>query len=343
MIRPATIERLRKALAEGADVAALGFRAAKPTGYGRLIADGERLLRIVEEKDATPDERALDFCNGGVMALSGRHADTLLAAIGNSNAKGEYYLTDAVELAVAAGLRAVAVTVDEAEVHGVNDRVQLSIAEALMQSRLREAAMQGGATLIAPETVFLSHDTRLGRDVLIEPHCVLGPGVIIEDNVVLHAFSHLEGAHIASGASVGPYARLRPGTRLAQKAKVGNFVEIKAADIGVGAKVNHLSYIGDASVGADANVGAGTITCNYDGYFKSKTVIGAGAFIGSNSALVAPVTVGEGATVGAGSVITRDVEAGALAVARGRQVERPGWATEFRARRAREKAALAKA
>jgi bifunctional UDP-N-acetylglucosamine pyrophosphorylase/glucosamine-1-phosphate N-acetyltransferase len=265
------------------------------------------------------------------MAIDGRRALDLLGRIGAENAKGEYYLTDIVELARADGLETRVVVADETEVLGVNDRIQLAQAEAVLQTRLRRAAMAAGVTMIAPETVFFSHDTLLGRDVLIEPHVVFGPGVTVGDGVVIHAFSHLEGATIGPMATIGPYARLRPGARLADKAKVGNFVEIKNADIAQGAKVNHLTYIGDADIGANANIGAGTITCNYDGFFKYRTVIGANAFIGSNSALVAPVTIGAGAYVGSGSVVTKNVADDALAVARGRQMEISGWAQNFRA------------
>jgi bifunctional UDP-N-acetylglucosamine pyrophosphorylase/glucosamine-1-phosphate N-acetyltransferase len=256
----------------------------------------------------------------------------------NRNAKGEYYLTDVVEIARAQGLPIAVVTAPEDEVQGVNDRIQLSFAERSLQERLRRAAMANGATLIAPETVFLSHDTRIGRDVLIEPNVVFGPGVVVADRAVIHAFSHLEGATVGEGASVGPFARLRPGTVLGPKAKVGNFVEIKNADIGPDAKVSHLTYLGDASVGGGANIGAGTITCNYDGFFKYRTEIGAGAFVGSNSALVAPVRIGEGAYVGSGSVVTADVPADALAIARGRQSVKEGWAATFREQSAARKA-----
>ena len=264
------------------------------------------------------------------MAIDGRVALALLDGIGTGNAQGEYYLTDVVEAARATGRRCVAIETDAAEVLGVNDRVQLAAAEAAAQAALRTAAMLGGATLVAPDTVFLCADTALGRDVVVEPHCVFGPNVTVGEGAVIHAFSHLEGASIAAGASVGPYARLRPGAAIGVKAKVGNFVEIKNATIGTGAKVSHLSYIGDASVGAEANIGAGAITCNYDGFSKARTVIGAGAFVGSNAALVAPVTVGDGAFVGSGSVVTEDVEPDALALARGRQVNKPGWAARFR-------------
>lgn len=332
LVRDATIRALRGALAGGAGVAALGFEAADPFGYGRLLRDADgRLAAIREEKDAGEDERKVTLCNAGLMAIDGRRALALLERIGNSNAKGEYYLTDVVDLARAEGLPAGVVLAQESEVLGVNDRIQLAQAEAVAQDRLRRAAMAAGATMIAPETVFLSMDTKIGRDVLIEPHVVIGPGVTIADGGVIHSFSHLEGASVGSGAQIGPYARLRPGAKLAAKAKIGNFVEIKAANIAEGAKVNHLTYIGDADVGAGVNVGAGVITCNYDGFFKYRTVIGAGAFIGSNSALVAPVTIGEGAYIGSGSVVTKDVGANALAIARGRQMEKQGWASAFRA------------
>jgi bifunctional UDP-N-acetylglucosamine pyrophosphorylase/glucosamine-1-phosphate N-acetyltransferase len=327
-----TIHALRVAMADGASVAALGFMADNPFGYGRLLQDDAgRLIAIREEKDASEAERAIRLSNAGLMAIDGRRALDLLGRIGAENANGEYYLTDIVELARADGLETRVVVADETEVLGVNDRIQLAQAEAVLQTRLRRAAMAAGVTMIAPETVFFSHDTLLGRDVLIEPHVVFGPGVTVGDGVVIHAFSHLEGATIGPMATIGPYARLRPGARLADKAKVGNFVEIKNADIAQGAKVNHLTYIGDADIGANANIGAGTITCNYDGFFKYRTVIGANAFIGSNSALVAPVTIGAGAYVGSGSVVTKNVADDALAVARGRQMEISGWAQNFRA------------
>lgn len=332
LLRSETLAALRAALASGAAVAAMGFEPADPTGYGRLLIEGDALLAIREHKDATAAERAVRTCNAGIMAVDGRLALELLEAIGNANAQREFYLTDVVEIARARGLRCVAVMAPEEEAMGVNDRVQLAAAEAVMQRRLREAAMRGGATMIAPETVFMCWDTRIGQDVLIEPNVVFGPGVVVEDGAVIHAFSHLEGAHVRGGASAGPFARLRPGADLGRNAKVGNFVEVKAAQVGEGAKISHLSYIGDASVGADANIGAGTITCNYDGFSKFRTTIGAGAFIGSNSSLVAPVAIGHGAYVGSGSVVTEDVEADALAIARGRQAQKPGWAAAFRAR-----------
>ena len=334
-----TIGALRAAIAEGAAVAVLGFQASDPFGYGRLLRDAAgRLVAIREEKDASDEERAVTLCNGGLMAIDGAHALRLLERIDDQNAKGEFYLTDVVELARADGRDAKVVVADESEVLGVNDRIQLAQAEAVAQTRLRRAAMAGGATMIAPETVFLSADTLIGRDVTIEPHVVIGPGVEIADGAVIRAFSHLEGARVGKGASVGPFARLRPGATLAEKAKVGNFVEIKNATVAHGAKVNHLSYIGDADVGANANIGAGTITCNYDGYLKYRTTIGENAFIGSNSSLVAPVTIGQGAYVGSGSVITKDIAPDSLAVARGRQMEKAGWATTFRATQTAKKA-----
>jgi bifunctional UDP-N-acetylglucosamine pyrophosphorylase/glucosamine-1-phosphate N-acetyltransferase len=325
-----SLTALRQALADGADLAALAFEAANPTGYGRMIERDDRLVAIREEKDATAAERAIRRCNAGPMAIRGAHALALLDAVGCDNAQKEFYLTDLAEIAASRGLRAETRLAAEEEAMGVNDRLQLAAAEAAMQRRLRRKAMLEGATLVAPETVFLAADAVIGRDVTIEPHVVIGAGVTIADGAVIHAFSHLEGAKVAGGAAIGPYARLRPGADIAAKAKVGNFVEIKAATIEAGAKVNHLTYIGDARVGAGTNIGAGTITCNYDGFGKYKTDIGAGAFIGSNSSLVAPVRIGDGAYVGSGSVITKDVEADALAVARGRQVAKLGWAKAFR-------------
>ncbi|MEI2735452.1 MAG: bifunctional UDP-N-acetylglucosamine diphosphorylase/glucosamine-1-phosphate N-acetyltransferase GlmU [Rhodoblastus sp.] len=332
LIRPETFAGLRAAVAGGATVAALGFVAADPHGYGRLLlgADGG-LVAIREHKDATEAERETRLCNAGLMALDGAHALELLDAVGNSNVQKEYYLTDVVAGARSRNLKATHCEAPESEVQGVNDRVQLAAAEAGAQRRLREAAMRAGATLIAPDTVHFSADTKLGRDVIVEPNVVFGPGVDVADGVTIRAFSHLEGARVESGATVGPFARLRPGAKIEAGAHIGNFVEIKASTVGVGAKVNHLAYIGDATVGAKSNVGAGVITCNYDGFSKYRTEIGEGAFIGTNSSLVAPVKIGAGAYVGSGSVITDDVEAEALALGRGRQVQKPGWATAFRA------------
>ena len=335
LIRAETLAALRAGLAEGAGLVALGFEALDPTGYGRLVERDGALVAIREQKDASAEERAIRRCNAGPVAFSGARALAMLEAIGADNAAREYYLTDLVEIAARNGLAARVFLAEEEEAMGVNDRIQLARAEAAMQRRLRTRAMLGGATLVAPETVFLSIDSKIGRDVLIEPNVVIGPGVTIDDGAVVHAFSHLEGAHVAAGASIGPYARLRPGADIAAKARIGNFVEIKSARIEAGAKVNHLSYIGDARVGAGANIGAGTITCNYDGFSKFKTDIGAGAFVGSNSALVAPVRIGDGAYIGSGSVVTKDVEADALAVARGHQMIKPGWAKAFRAKKAK--------
>lgn len=330
LVTPATLRKMRDAIVAGACVAVLGFEAADPQGYGRLVQDAGGLGAIREHKDASEAERALTLCNSGLMALDGRKALSILDRIGDANAQGEFYLTDAVEVARRAGEPCAALSADESEVRGVNDRAQLAGAEAVLQVRLRTAAMRAGVTLQAPETVFLCSDTRLGRDVTIEPHVVFGPGVSLADDVVVHAFSHLEGAQVERGASVGPYARLRPGAKIGPGAKVGNFVEIKNADVEQGAKISHLSYIGDARVGAGANIGAGAITCNYDGFGKAHTDIGAGAFVGSNSALVAPVRIGKGAFVGSGSVITDAVPDDALALGRGRQAIKEGWAARFR-------------
>jgi bifunctional UDP-N-acetylglucosamine pyrophosphorylase / glucosamine-1-phosphate N-acetyltransferase len=337
LISPGTFRAMREGLAEGAAVVVLGFEAERPDGYGRLLVDGDGVLSAIREhKDATEAERASRLCNAGLMALSGAPALDLLTAVTPANAQKEYYLTDVVAGARKRGLAVSIRLAPEAEVSGVNDRVQLAAAEAQAQFRLREAAMRAGATLVAPETVHLSMDTKLGRDVTIEPHVVFGKGVQVADGVTIRAFSHLEGARIESGATIGPFSRLRPGAELAAGAHIGNFVEIKATSIGPGAKVNHLAYIGDATVGAGVNIGAGTITCNYDGFGKYRTVIGEGAFIGTNSSLVAPVTIGQGAYIGSGSVITQDVEPDALALGRGRQVQKSGWAAEFRAEKAKK-------
>ncbi len=331
LVQPQTFARLRGKLADGAAVAALGFEAADPTGYGRFIMHGDSLEAIREHKDAAPGELKIATCNAGIMALAGKSALQLLESIGNSNAQQEYYLTDAVGAARLHGLASGVVIAPETEVMGVNDRVQLAAAEKLMQGLLRENAMREGVTMIDPDSVFLCFDTKLERDVLIEPNVFFGPGVEVSEGAIIKASSHLEGARIGKNASVGPFARLRPGAKIGEKAKIGNFVEIKAADIGMGAAVSHLTYLGDARIGAKANIGAGTITCNYDGFRKYITEVGAGAFIGSNSSLVAPVKIGDGAYVGSGSVVTEDVAADALAVARGRQANKPGWAIAFRA------------
>ncbi|WP_026380847.1 bifunctional UDP-N-acetylglucosamine diphosphorylase/glucosamine-1-phosphate N-acetyltransferase GlmU [Afifella pfennigii] len=331
-----TIARLARAVEDGAAVAVAGMRPPSPAGYGRLVTRDGKLVAIVEDKDASAEEKRITLCNGGLMAFDARHILPLLDAIGDDNAQGEFYLTDAVALANRRGLAVTAVEIGFAEVFGVNDRAQLAEAEARFQEARRKAAMLAGVTLVAPETVFFSHDTELAADVTVEPHVVFAPGVRAASGALIRAFSHLEGCALAEGAVVGPYARLRPGAEVGRKAKIGNFCEVKAAAIGEGAKVNHLSYIGDASIGAGANIGAGTITCNYDGFSKYRTEIGAGAFIGSNSSLVAPLAVGDGAYVGSGSVVTKDVPADALAVARGRQVEKPGWADAFRRRQGKK-------
>ncbi len=330
LIQAATLEQLRAPLATGTAIAVLGFRPADPSGYGRLIVDGGELIAIREEADADADERAMDLCNGGIMAFSGAHAFAILQRIGNQNRKGEFYLTDAVEIARGMKLDAVAIEVEEDEVRGINTKSQLAEAEAIAQQRLRKAALDAGVTFVAPETVFLCADTKFGKDVVIEPFVVFGEKVTVEDGAVIHSFSHLAGAHVGKGVSVGPFARLRPGTRLGEGARIGNFVEVKEASIEAGAKANHLSYIGDAVVGAGANIGAGTITCNYDGSGKHRTTIGDAAFIGSNSALVAPVEIGAGAYIGSGSVITKNVPAGALALGRGRQVVKENGAARLR-------------
>ncbi len=309
----------------------LGFRPADPGAYGRVIADADgRIGKMVEFKDASVEERAVDLCNSGLMAVRGEDLFALLARVGNANAAGEYYLPDIVMLASEDGRHSAVIETDAAQVTGVNSRGELAALEAQWQAARRTQAMVDGATLIAPETIWFAHDTVIGRDVTIEPNVVFGPGVSVADGATIRAFSHLEGATVGARADVGPYARLRPGAVLGETAKVGNFVEIKKATLGTGAKANHLSYIGDADVGAGANIGAGTITCNYDGFLKYRTTIGEGAFIGSNSALVAPVSIGAGAIVGAGSTVTQDVAADALALVRAPQTAKPGWAAKFR-------------
>jgi bifunctional UDP-N-acetylglucosamine pyrophosphorylase/glucosamine-1-phosphate N-acetyltransferase len=333
LVSSATMRRMVDRLhADDAPAAVvLGFRPADPGAYGRVIADADgRIAKMVEFKDANPEERAETLCNSGLMALRARDLFALLARVGNDNAAGEYYLPDIIMLAAADGRASAVIETQADEVAGVNSRAELAAVEARWQAKRRDQAMAEGVSLIAPDTVWFAWDTALGRDVTIEPNVVFGPGVRIGDGAVIHAFSHVEGATVGAKASVGPYARLRPGAVLGAGSRVGNFVEMKKATLGAGAKANHLTYLGDAEVGAGANIGAGTITCNYDGYFKYQTKIGAGAFIGSNSALVAPVSIGAGAIVGAGSVVTRDVEADALALARGSQEARPGWAKRFR-------------
>ena len=325
-----TLNKLRAPLAAGAAVVVLGFRPDDPSGYGRLVMDGDNLIAIREEADASAAEKAIGLCNGGIMAFAGAHALPILDRIGDNNRKREFYLTDAVEIARAMKLDAAVVEAEEDDVHGINTKAQLAEAEAVLQQRLRKAALDAGVTMVAPETVFLSADTTFGKDVVIEPYVVFGEKVTVEDGAVIHAFSHLAGAHVGRKCSVGPFARLRPGTRLGEGARIGNFVETKEAAIAAGAKANHLSYIGDASVGANTNIGAGTITCNFDGTAKHRTTIGQDAFIGSNSALVAPVDIGAGAYVGSGSVITGNVPADALALGRARQVVKENWATRLR-------------
>jgi bifunctional UDP-N-acetylglucosamine pyrophosphorylase/glucosamine-1-phosphate N-acetyltransferase len=324
---------------DGPGVVVLASSPVDPLKYGRIIVgQGDRIAKMVEYKDATDEERAVRLCNSGMMAVRARDLFRWLGQVGNDNAAGEYYLPDIVNIAAAEGREAVVIEGDPYETAGVNSRAELAHLELEWQRRRREQALDEGATLIDPESVWFAYDTKLGRDVTVEPHVVFGPGVQVADGATIHAFSHIEGAIIGARASIGPFARIRPGTRLAERTKVGNFVELKKAEIGEGAKVNHLSYVGDAEVGARANIGAGTITCNYDGFGKYRTVIGAGAFIGSNTALVAPVSIGEGAIVGAGSVITRDVEADSLAVERSEQKGIAGWARRFRERMTRKAA-----
>ncbi|MFL6776559.1 MAG: bifunctional UDP-N-acetylglucosamine diphosphorylase/glucosamine-1-phosphate N-acetyltransferase GlmU [Sphingomicrobium sp.] len=340
-VETATLRRMLDRLDgdSGPGIVVLASSPADPLKYGRIIlGDGDRIARMVEYKDASEEERAVRLCNSGMMAVRARDLFRWLAQVGNNNAAGEYYLPDIVNIAAAEGREAVVIEGDPYEAAGVNSRAELAHLELEWQRRRREQVLDEGATLIDPESVWFAYDTRLGRDVTVEPHVVFGPGVQVADGATIHAFSHIEGATIGAKASIGPFARIRPGTRLAEKTKVGNFVELKKADIAEGAKVNHLSYVGDASIGARANIGAGTITCNYDGFAKYKTVIGEGAFIGSNTALVAPVTIGNGAIVGAGSVITRNVEADSLAVERNEQRGIAGWARRFRERMTRKAA-----
>jgi bifunctional UDP-N-acetylglucosamine pyrophosphorylase/glucosamine-1-phosphate N-acetyltransferase len=337
LITPETLKRLRAAR-DSAGLALLAMRPADPARYGRVLQDAAGdVTRIVEFADASEAERAVGLCNAGVLCAPSARLFGWLRQLRNDNRAGEYYLTDVVPMAAAGGERVVAVEAPEAELRGINSRVELAAAEAEIQARLRREAMEAGATLIQPETVVFSHDTRLGRDVTVQPHVVFGPGVTVEDEVEIRAFTYLEGCVLRQGASVGPYARLRPGTEIGAGARVGNFVEIKNATLGEGTKANHLSYIGDASVGAASNIGAGTIVCNYDGFAKHRTEIGGGVFVGSNTTLVAPIRLGDGAMTAAGSVLTRDVAADALAFARARPAEKPGAAAAFRAARRKEK------
>ncbi len=329
-IRPETLQAMLDEKTKGHGVVVLGFNAVDPAKYGRLVTTDDGLLdAIVEFKDATDDQRAISFCNSGVICADAKLLFELLGEVKNDNASGEYYLTDVVGLARKRGLTCAAIACDEAETMGVNSRVDLAAAEVAFQNNARREAMENGVTLTAAETVWFAYDTYIGRDVIIEPNVVFGPNVTVETGATIRAFSHLEGCHVSKDAIVGPYARLRPGTELGNGAKIGNFVEIKAAIIDEGAKVNHLSYIGDAEVGADANIGAGTITCNYDGVFKHKTKIGARSFIGSNTMLVAPVSVGNDTMTGSGSVITKDIPDEALGLARVRQTNKDGFASKL--------------
>ncbi|MCY3997469.1 MAG: bifunctional UDP-N-acetylglucosamine diphosphorylase/glucosamine-1-phosphate N-acetyltransferase GlmU [Rhodobacter sp.] len=323
-IREGTLRRMKVAREAGHDIVVLGFESAKPGRYGRIVMDGGRLVRIVEFRDATETERTITLCNSGIVMADAERMFGLCRGLSNENAGGEYYLTDIVERARVRGLKVTAVICDERETLGVNTRAQLAHAEAVFQANARKGAMDSGVTMVAPDTVFLSYDTRLGPDCLLEPNVILGPGVTVEAHATIRAFSHLEGAHIGRGAVVGPFARLRPGTNLSSGAKVGNFVEIKNASLGEGAKAGHLAYVGDAQVGPDANIGAGTVTCNYNGVEKHRTEIGARAFIGSDTMLVAPVRVGDDAITASGSVITKDVPDGALAITRADQNIKPG-------------------
>jgi len=326
LIEDDTLEEMLYLLDES-DVVVLGFVPSYPSDYGRLVLnEAGELEKIVEAKDATEDELDIELCNSGVIAVKSDTIKSLIGKISNNNAKGEYYLTDIIELVNKSNKKCLHVQCPESEVLGINNRIQLSEAEFLMQNMLRNYAMMNGATLIDPESVYFSYDTKIGKDVLIQPNVWFGKGVVIDDNVQIRGFSHIEDAKIASGSIIGPFARIRPGTEIENNARIGNFVEIKKSKIGKGAKISHLTYIGDSEIGEEANIGAGTVTCNYDGENKYKTKIGAKAFIGSNTAIVAPVTVGDEAFIGAGSTITKDVAGGSLAVARGRQINKENWA-----------------
>jgi len=340
-VQARTLDRMLERLdgEAGPGVVVLASRPDDPLKYGRIIlGEGDHIAKMVEYKDATEEERAVRLCNSGMMAVRAPDLFRWLDRVGNDNAASEYYLPDIVNIAATEGREAVVIEGDPYETAGVNSRAELAHLELEWQRRHREQALEQGATLIDPESVWFAYDTKLGRDVTVEPHVVFGPGVEVADGATIKAFSHIEGAIIGARAVIGPFARIRPGTRLAEGTKVGNFVELKKAEVARGAKVNHLSYIGDSQVGEAANIGAGTITCNYDGFRKYGTVIGAGAFIGSNTALVAPVTVGDGAIVGAGSVITRDVEPDSLALERSEQKGVAGWARRFRERMTRKAA-----
>ena len=339
MISAKTLDQMRQSGANGADVVILGFHAANPGGYGRLIVENDALTRIVEAKEASPKELTITFCNSGVVWSDAQTLLSLLKDVGNNNAKGEYYLTDIVEIANARGLTCAAVECDEAETLGVNSRADLAAAEAAFQHRARTSAMANGATLTAPETIWFSHDTRLGRDVVVEPNVVFGPGATVHDGATIRAHSHLEGCIVGSGAIIGPYARLRPGADIGEYARIGNFVEVKNATFGKGAKANHLAYVGDAMVGAGSNIGAGVITANYDGVFKYPSNLGENAFVGSNTTLIAPVDIGAGAYIAGGSVITGTVADGALALSRTEKQEKPGLGARLMAKLRQMKAA----
>ncbi|MDE2331681.1 MAG: bifunctional UDP-N-acetylglucosamine diphosphorylase/glucosamine-1-phosphate N-acetyltransferase GlmU [Bradyrhizobium sp.] len=330
LISAQTFARLRAALTDGAALAVLGFRAVDPTGYGRLLVEGNRPVAIREHAEASTAERAINLCNAGVMAFDGARALEIIESIGNANSRREYYLTDAVGIVRDLGLEAVVIETSEDEVRGINTTAQLAEAEQVMQARLRQAALDAGVTMIAPETVYLAADTTFGKDVTIEPFVVIGPGVSIADGAVIHSFSHIVQSSIGKQALVGPFARLRPGTSLGERVRIGNFVETKASVLDAGVKANHLSYIGNTHIGANSNIGAGAITCNYDGFGKYTTEIGEGAFVGTNSSLVAPVKIGKGAYIGSGSVITRDVPDDAMAMERTAQTIREGGAARYR-------------
>lgn len=337
LVQPSTLKNLLSKVNSKHPMAVLGFRAANPYGYGRLLEQGGTITAIREHKDASEAERAITLCNSGIIAISAADLWQTLKSITPANAQGELYLTDVVELMAKAGKPCALAECDESDVAGVNDRVQLAAIEAEFQRRLRHKAMVEGATLLQPDSVYFSADTKIGKDVIIEPNVFFGPGVTIGDNVEILASSHIEGATIANGARIGPFARLRPGAEIGENAHVGNYVEIKKAILGKGAKANHLTYIGDAIIGAGSNIGAGTITCNYDGYAKHLTSIGENVFVGSNTALVAPVKIGSGANIAAGSVITVDVPEDALAMTRSPATVKEGWAKRYRAMKAAKK------
>jgi len=328
LVTGATLSRLRAPLGEGAAVVVAAFEAADPTGYGRVLTEAGAVVAIREEKDASPAERAVRLCNGGLMALAAAHALPLLAAVGNANAKGEYYLTDVVEIARRRGLATAVVTIAEEEVQGVNTRAQLAAVEAAMQARLRLAAMEAGAGLVAPPTVFLAHDTRLAPDVTVHPNVVFGPGVTVETGAEILPFSHLAECHVEAGARIGPFARIRPKSRIGRDVHIGNFVEVNRTTMAAKAEANHLAYLGDAEIGEGTNVGAGTITCNFDGADKHRTRIGRDVFVGSNATLVAPLAIGDEALIAAGSTVTVDVAAGTMTFGRAQQVDKPGRGAE---------------